>query len=216
MYIGVKVIFHAEFPKEYRPPAILIGSVGALFFLGFFSLHFCGLHAVHAIFLSSFFPIEGLSSHTFANAFTNPVLLWKIVFKHLLMVYGGFLVPAIIAERRYVFASIIDAVKAVREGVQNDIAQDFGQSGAPAVALLLAQRLNSQRQSMRDPFFRPYINVIRMHIRRMPEDLAFWCCRRIVMANRSTWSGAFPETVHRRQYWSRLTARIQSGGQRVL
>ena len=58
MYIGVKVIFHAEFPKEYRPPAILIGSVGALFFLGFFSLHFCGFHAVHAIFLSSFFPIE--------------------------------------------------------------------------------------------------------------------------------------------------------------
>jgi hypothetical protein len=164
VYIGVKVISHAEFPGEYRSQAILIGSVGALFFLGFFSVHFCGFHAGHAVFLSSFFPIEGLPNNVFAKAFTNPILLWKTVFKHLLMVYGGFLVPAIIAERRYVFASIIDAVKAVREGIQNDIARDFRQSGAPGVALLLAQHLKGQNKSPRDPFIRPYINVIRMHI----------------------------------------------------
>lgn len=48
-YIGLHAVRHDDFKKEYLLPAILIGSAAGLFFLGFFSLHFCGFHAGHSI-----------------------------------------------------------------------------------------------------------------------------------------------------------------------
>ena len=152
VYIGIMAICHAEFPRKHRLPAVLIGSAAALFFLGFFSLHFCGFHAGHAIFLSSFFPVAGLPTSAFSDAFMNPLLLWRIVFRHLLTVYGVFLIPAVIAERGHVFASITAAVKAVRGGIPKHSLQEFMQSG------------KGRDKAMRDPFIRPYVNVIRMHI----------------------------------------------------
>jgi hypothetical protein len=152
VYLGAKVIFHEGFLKANRPLAILAGSAAALFFLAFFSLHFCGFHAGHAIFLSTFFPIEGLPKNVFFDAFMNPFLLWKTVFQHLLLVYGIFLIPAIIAERRNIFAAVAQAVKAAREGIDQQKVQDFMQSG------------KGREKSMRDPFTRPYVNVIRMHL----------------------------------------------------
>jgi hypothetical protein len=152
VYLGAHAVFHEAFPREHWPTAILAGSAAALFFLGFFSLHFCGFHAGHAVFLSSFFPINGLPAADFVAAFMNPILLWKTVFRHLLLPYGVFLVPAIIAERRNVFASIAGAVKAVHRGDDRRLVQDAGQWAKGRAA------------AMRDPFFRPYINVIRMHL----------------------------------------------------
>ena len=55
--IGIKVVAAPEVPKEHRFAAILGGAALALFFLAFFSLHFCGFHAGHAVFLSGFFPV---------------------------------------------------------------------------------------------------------------------------------------------------------------
>jgi hypothetical protein len=152
VYIGLNVIGGEDFPKKHRLPAILGGSVVALFFLGFFSLHFCGFHAGHAGFLSVFSPITGLRERDFFDAFMNPILLWKTVFQHLLPVYGIFLVPAVIAERRHVFASLTESIRAGREWTRNRNLQKIMESG------------RGRKKTIRDPFFRPYINVIRMHI----------------------------------------------------
>lgn len=47
-----------EVDRETWSPAKLVASlVGGLFFLGFFTVHFGGFHAVHAVFLNSFFPL---------------------------------------------------------------------------------------------------------------------------------------------------------------
>jgi hypothetical protein len=152
LYLGAKVIFHESFLRENRPAAILGGSLVAIFFLGFFSLHFCGFHAGHAVFLSSFFPVKGLPKNVFFDAFMNPFLLWKTVIQHLLVVYGIFLIPAVVAERRNIFAAAAQAVRVAREGIDQQKVQDFMQSG------------KGREKSFRDPFTRPYINVIRMHL----------------------------------------------------
>jgi Family of unknown function (DUF6498) len=152
VYLGINVISHPEFPGKYRWPAVLIGTAVAVFLLGFFSLHFCGFHAGHATFLSLFFPLPGMPKNAFMNAFANPILLWKIVIKHLLPLYGSFLIPAIIAERKSVFASCIDAVKAVRRGLHQELAQDKQLA-----------RLSGQKP-LKDVFQQPYRNVIRMHL----------------------------------------------------
>jgi len=152
VYIGIKSASYEETPKKLRLPAILAGFALAAFLLGFFSLHFCGFHAAHASFLSSFFPIDELPEDAFNDAFMNPFLLWKVVFQHLLMLYGIFLIPAIITERKYIFLSISEALAFVRSGPENSQLKDFNQSG------------KGLGKSARDPFFRPYINVIRMHL----------------------------------------------------
>jgi hypothetical protein len=153
VYLGINVIALPEFPSKYRLPASLIGTAFAVYLLGFFSVHFCGFHAMYAVFLSVFFPLAGLSADAFGAAFTNPVRLWQIVLKHLLPVYGAFLVPAIIAERNYVFASCIDAVQAVRGGLHNRLVQQD-----------VRQFVQSRQKTLLDSFTRPYINVIRLHL----------------------------------------------------
>ncbi len=151
-YIGLKAISDEDFPKKHRPKAVLIGSLVALFVLGFFSLHFCAFHAGHATFLSTFFPLKGLPGRTFTDAFMNPFLLWKTAIQHLLPVYGIFIIPVMIAEREYVFAPLAKAIKKAREGMQEGPAQDSSQPP------------KKMATGAGDPFFRPYINVIRMHI----------------------------------------------------
>lgn len=153
-YMGIKAISHPEFPRKHRLTAILIGSTVILLFLGFFSLHFCAFHAAHAGFLSYFFPIAGLPSEAFFDAFMNPFLLWKTAWQHLPIMYAAFLIPAIIAERRYVFASMIESVKEAREygKTHESNMQEMIQSGGDG------------KKNLQDHFTRPYINVIRMHL----------------------------------------------------
>ena len=152
IYIGIRVIIHPDFPRKHLLPGVLIGTAVALFFLGFFSLHFCGFHAGHAGFLSLFFPLKGVPDHGFFEAFMNPFRLWAMVFQYVLPAYGWFLIPAIIAERKHIFASVIQAVHEVRAGTHGETAR------APMDAL------RGQPGSRQDPFTRPYRNVVRMHL----------------------------------------------------
>jgi hypothetical protein len=132
--------------------AVLIGLGLALAFLAFFSFHFCAFHAAHAGFLSSFFPLPGLPKNAFFGAFMNPVRLWTTAVQHLLPVYGIFLFATAIAERNYLFAPLIGAAKVVREGIGATLVDRFKQSAS------------GQKNSFGNPFARPYINVIRMHL----------------------------------------------------
>ena len=152
VYIAARLILQGDVPPQQRMTVILIGSVVALFFLGFFSLHFCGFHAAHAGFLTHFFPLEQLPKNAFNDAFMNPIRLWKTALQYLVPAYGVFLLPAIIAERGYVFASLISAARALRAGVGKTLLQGFMQRG------------QGGKKSLGDPFVRPYINVIRMHL----------------------------------------------------
>jgi hypothetical protein len=113
-YLGLASLRKNDSPKKKRLPALLIGTGGGLFFLAFFSIHFCGFHAGHSVFLRAFFPLEGLPNDGFGNAFTNPPLLWYLAFKHLLKPYGLFLIPAIIAERNHIFHPLIKAYNTLK------------------------------------------------------------------------------------------------------
>jgi hypothetical protein len=151
-YIGIHALNHSDFVKKYRIPAIIFGILGGLFFLGFFSLHFCGFHAGHSVFLRQFFPVEGMPDEGFGFAFMNPAMLWIGVFKYLMVPYGLFLIPAIIAERKHVFKPFISAVNSVR-----------GNSN-----INFNERSNNQKKRsagfMGDAIKRPYVNVVRMHL----------------------------------------------------
>ncbi len=146
--VGLGCAWMLGCPAQWRVPAVLIGLAIALFVLMFFSIHFCGFHAVHAGFLSAFFPIGGVPRQAFGAAFLNPILLWKDAFHYLVPKYGVFLLPVLIAERRALFGSISGLTRARK---QFDPARDLGQllkdSGASAHGL----------------FSRPYLNIVRMH-----------------------------------------------------
>ena len=153
-YLGIHALRHQDFKPGQRLPAVLIGSAVGLFFLGFFSLHFCGFHAGHSVFLSGFFPIAGMPRDGFGAAFMNPPLLWLLVFRHLMIPYGLFLIPAIIAERNHVFLPLIKAVNAVKAG---------DHPSAPVADRAEAKKGKSA-DSLGDVMSRPYLNVIRMHL----------------------------------------------------
>ena len=152
VYVGLNAIFHPEFPKARRPLLLALGAAGALFLLGFFSLHFCAFHAGHAGFLSLFFPLEGMPPDAFFDAFMNPFRLWQTAIRHVLPLYGVFLVPAILAERAHVFAAPAAAIRAVNEG----------RPAASLVDKVLPRSIPAQ--DFGALFSRPYVNVIRMHL----------------------------------------------------
>lgn len=153
-YIGFHVIRQKEFKKAQRVPAILFGTAVGLFFLGFFSLHFCGFHAGHSVFLRQFFPVEGMPSDGFGKAFMNPPLLWILVFRHLIKPYGLFLIPAIIAERQHVFFPLINAIKIVRTEMTTNAPAADGMTGKPG----------KSQTTLENVMTRPYMNVVRMHL----------------------------------------------------
>ena len=148
-YLGSAVVFSDGFPAEYRSKAVLGGSLVGLFVLAFFSVHFCAFHAVHAGFLSSFFPPNGVPKQVFSSVSFNPIRLLGNAFSYLMPKYGFFLVPIIISERRALFGSLRALLDAKREfGSDQYLTQLFKASGA----------------STHDLFSRPYVNVVRMHV----------------------------------------------------
>ena len=153
-YAGLHMIRRADVLRRHRTAVICGGVAIGLFFLGFFSLHFCGFHAGHSVFLRQFFPLEGLPKNGFGDAFMNPLLLWMLVFEHLIKPYGIFLIPALIAERRYVFRPLIRAVTVVNEWKSSESVQMEKVAG----------KVSGQRNFIRDAMARPYINVVRMHL----------------------------------------------------
>ena len=152
VYVGIYVISRPEFPARKRLPVVLAGTAGVLFLLGFFSLHFGAFHSGHAAFLAVFFPLDGVLPETFSNCFLNPVRLVDTAFRHVAPLYGAFLLPAIIAERAHVFATLGIAFRAVQD---NQAGRQWPEWLAPGPA---------RQMKLRDPFTRPYLNVIRMHL----------------------------------------------------
>ena len=147
--IGCMVVFNPTFPAQDRGKAILAGSGVALFLVGFFSLHFCGFHSVHAAFLSSFFPLPGAANRAVGNMGMNPFKVLGTAVHVLMPTYGIFLIPMMIAERRIAFGWIgTVAAKWNRLDPAQGLAQLFGASGA----------------SGHDLISRPYLNVVRMHL----------------------------------------------------
>lgn len=154
-YVGLALIRQEDLKKEHRPKAILGGIAIGLFFLGFFSIHFCGFHAGHSVFLRQFFPIEGMPKDGFGQAFMNPPLLWTMAFQYLMVPYGVFLVPAAIAERKHVFRPTIQAISAVRAGI------------ASKDMILIRKNAGGKIKKgnpLGDAMGRPYVNVVRMHL----------------------------------------------------
>jgi hypothetical protein len=154
-YLGLALIRHPDFKKEQLMPALLIGGGIGLFLLAFFSIHFCGFHAGHSVFLNSFFPLEGLPDDGFGDAFMNPPLLWLMVFRHLMGPYGLFLIPAVIAERNHLFMPLIKTVRAMR------VAMGPGRADTNPAALVT--KPGADNPLMKDAMGRPYLNVVRMH-----------------------------------------------------
>lgn len=147
--VGIRALRQEELQKKQRLPAILLGTAAGLFFLGFFSIHFCGFHAGHSVFLNQFFPLAGIPSEGFGQAFMNPPLLWFYVFKHLIQPYGLFLIPALIAERNHVFLPLIKAFKASEDSPVNRLPH---------------AKKDGAKHPMENLMAGPYKNVIRMHL----------------------------------------------------
>lgn len=147
--LGMGVAFmRKHWPRQdipaWRPLlgfAIFLGPL-AIFFLAFFSLHFCGFHAIHGSFLISRFPIEGLSQRDFS---INPLLLWHGAVQHLLAPYGFFLIAALIAERAHLFRPLA--------GFVPSLAARLGAEPTPDKAADVSEMLG-----------RPYANVMRLHL----------------------------------------------------
>lgn len=153
-YFGLHVIRHKDLKKKHRVQTVLGGTAIGIFFLVFFSVHFCGFHAGHSVFLMQFFPVEGMPNDGFGRAFMNPPLLWMLVFKHLMKPYGIFVIPALIAERKHVFLPLIKAAATVRVGVDLDYPMKDGVKG----------KRSKGGRLVGDAMGRPYINVVRMHL----------------------------------------------------
>jgi hypothetical protein len=148
VFVGSAVVCSDLFPPEYRVKAVLIGSGLALFVLAFFSVHFCGFHAVHAGLLSHFFPPDGVPKRAFQTVFFNPISLWKVAIHYLMPRYGIFLIPVILAERRALFGSMEALFHARRIASAEDVGQLLKAAGVSGQGLIA----------------RPYLNVIRMHV----------------------------------------------------
>jgi hypothetical protein len=121
--------------------------------LVFFPVHFCGFHAGHSVFLNIFFPLKGLPQDGFGRAFMNPPLLLAMAARHLLKPYGLFIIPALLAERHNIIIPLNKVLS--------------GKLEAESAAINSPNPV--QRRYLRGGFageamFRPYANVIRMHL----------------------------------------------------
>ena len=146
----IKAMIHKARSMTHKARSIVgllltIAASPLLFLQGGFLLWlYCLFHAGHASVLSMFFPLEGLSPDAFLDEVANPIWLWKTVFEHLLMNYGLFLIPAIIAERRYVFAPVIAYIRFLKDRKRKSVAAE-------------------PKEPVPDPLEWPFMNLIRMH-----------------------------------------------------
>lgn len=160
--IGLAVARRGEFESEHKSVWIAGGSLLAIFMLGFFSFHFCAFHAGHAVFLSGFFPIEGLEPKPLMAAFMNPFALWSLAVTHVFPLYGWFLIPMLIAERHSVFKAFRQSLGLVRK-----IGDHRALSQADITAWREARKSSSTDGKSKSEFGQflsaPYVNVMKMH-----------------------------------------------------
>jgi hypothetical protein len=154
-YIGLQVIRQPNFDREKRLPAVAIGLAIGLFLMAFFSVHFGGFHAVHSVFLQSFFPVEGVPADGFGRAFINPPLLVYMAFKYLFAPYGIFLIPTVLAERNNIFKPLVT------------VFTGFNNPGGkmPATSFTgIAGKADLGKHPLGEAMLKPYVNVVRMHL----------------------------------------------------
>jgi len=144
---ALSVAFSGELTKRELVAGSFIGGIGAAFFFGFFSFHFCGFHAGHAGFLSFLFPVENLQVNFFFDSFSNPLLLWKTVFEHLLKPYGWFLLPSLLVGWKKIFEPLVFLWEKFRN--EKDLSSTWN---------------DSLQNPRKDFLLAPYKNVIRMHL----------------------------------------------------
>jgi len=153
---GIRSAFHSLSGPDTDPThkRFIVGMAlgGGLFLLAFFSLHFCAFHAGHATFLSFFFPLPGIDPPRIMMGFINPFRLWFFAFRFVVPYYGYFLIPALIAERHHLLASLRAVVPRSPTDKPAFLVELFHPSDAP------------RPKNVPDPFFAPYKNVIRMHL----------------------------------------------------
>jgi hypothetical protein len=152
--VGLRVLNDINVRKALKLSTVLAGILVGLFFLGFFSLHFCGFHAGHSVFLQSFFPLDKVPRDGFGAVFTNPVLLLTLAFKHLMKPYGLFVIPVLISEREQVLKPLFTVIRSLR-GNDNPPTR-------PDTPPIPSKRLNPD--VFGTAMTRPYRNVVRMHL----------------------------------------------------
>lgn len=149
------------------------GAIISVFLLVFFSIHFCAFHAGHALFLSHFFPLEGVDRNVFNNSFMNPINLFSVVIQFVLDKYAFFLLPAIIAERRNIFKSVItynnlkNRSSKSGESITEMIGlspKEFSEMTKEKIEKMTPDKKAKIQKTLGDPFLAPYKNVIRMHL----------------------------------------------------
>lgn len=125
---------------------LVLSIFGGLSLLVFFTFHFGGFHAVHAVFLNLFFPLDGSTG----PSMNSPDNLGAEVITKVLPQYGLFLLPVLIAERKNVFAGFIRAEEHIKNSIANTDSsiEEHQQAKQPLANLLSA----------------PYKNVVRMHL----------------------------------------------------
>jgi hypothetical protein len=127
-----------------RVGLISFGFIVGLFLLAFFSFHFCAFHAGHASLLNGFFPLTkvDLPNASFGQSFMNPPKLLWIALSKIAPLYGWFLFAAIWIEWRKILGPVLGALRFQPE--------------------ILDRKLN-RSLFPKNPFFSPYVNVLRMH-----------------------------------------------------
>lgn len=128
-------------PSAPRMPhvagAAVVGVVGGLMLLAFFTVHFGMFHYVHSQFLLSFFPIEGSGA---GSATAGPSTYLEVARR-----YWAFLPMAIVAERAG-FAKVAPAA--------GRVVSAMGDARARATAM----------RARASGFVAPYANVVRLHL----------------------------------------------------
>ncbi|SHH32081.1 DUF6498-containing protein [Ferrimonas marina] len=159
-----QLIRSGDFDKKIRTVATIGGIAFGTFLLGFFTVHFFGFHAAHALFLSMFFPL-GETTETANDLFGHLPFSSMATFQQLVASYGIFLFAVLIAERKQVFGPLLDALRSVRQNASptqlNKPDRHSGKrptrTAAPELELLASQCVG-------DAMKRPYVNVMRMHM----------------------------------------------------
>ena len=159
---GANFVSKVDLSSSDAPRREVVAGIGlcmAVFLLVFFSVHFCAFHAGHASFLCSFFPVPAVESVDFHEVFMNPVGLLSIALTKLLPVYGIFMIPMLIAERR----SFTNAFRLsdLKSRIENSPARN--ELNEPVEASSVAV-VNVNRCSLGHLFTDPYRKVIRMHL----------------------------------------------------
>jgi hypothetical protein len=152
-----------------------------LFVIAFFTVHFCGFHLVHSLFLAGLFPIRTADGQ----------LLLELPYAHVFANYWPWLIPAAIAERR-MFCVPKRTSTAAADG-----------ETVPAIEAALVDEVarKGKKPPKRSPSgFNPpqaYTNVIRMHL--LIFALVPMQCAGIA----DSWSYALVYAVY---FWPRRTA----------